>query len=221
MLQKRLPFFLFILLSGALSVSSIAQQKPAAQENSLSSAGHRYFTDAELVTQDGAHVKFYSDLLSGKVVIINAFFSSCTDSCPLMSAKLEALQDRLGDHLGKDVFIESFSVDPGIDRPATLKAYAARFHARPGWLFLTGASTVEKSGETKIDADVTRFALAKLGQKVDKREDHLDLFMIGNEKTGLWTTVRPNISADAMMEVVSCVLQDTKDNKGNCAPGKH
>ena len=43
-----------------------------------------------------------------------------------------------GDHVGKDVFFYSISIDPEHDTPAVLKAYAEKFHAGPGWLFLTG-----------------------------------------------------------------------------------
>ena len=175
-------------------------------EDQLSAAGHKYFTDVHLVTQEGKPVALYSDLLKGKVVVINAFFGSCTDSCPKMAATLEALQSRLGNHLGNDVFLLSFSVDPETDTPANLKAYSERFHARPGWLFLTG------------DKKNVDFALSRLGQKVARREDHLTLFMIGNERTGLWTKVPPSSGADSVMDVISCVLSD---NKGNCIHEKN
>jgi cytochrome oxidase Cu insertion factor (SCO1/SenC/PrrC family) len=172
----------------------------SAKEDALSAAGRKYFTDVKLLTQDGTPVSLYSDLLKGKTVVINAFFGSCTDSCPKMGATLEALQSRLGDHLGKDVFLLSFSVDPENDTPEKLKAWGERFHAQPGWLFLTG--------EPK-NVDV---ALSKLGQKVARREDHNTLFMIGNERTGLWTKILPSAGADSVMSVVSCILSDNKDN---------
>jgi protein SCO1/2 len=183
-----------------LSLILVACLPLLAQEDSLSVAGLKYFTDVRLLTQQGTPVSLYSDLLKGKIVVINAFFGSCTDSCPKMAATLEALQSRLGDHLGKDVYLLSFSVDPETDTPARLAAYAERFHAKPGWLFLTG------------DRKNVDFALSRLGQKVARKEDHLTLFMIGNERTGLWTKILPASGADSVMDVVSCVLSDNKDN---------
>jgi cytochrome oxidase Cu insertion factor (SCO1/SenC/PrrC family) len=174
----------------------LAQQNPSAPEDPLAAAAHSYFTDIQLITQNGDKVVLYSDLLKGKVVVINSFFGTCTGSCPKMSAVLSGLQERLGDHLGKDVFILSFSVDPETDTPAKLKEYAERFRARPGWLFLTG---------TKENVDV---ALSKLGQKVSHKEDHLTLFIVGNEKTGLWKKVAPGSSSDSLKVVVDSVLND-------------
>jgi protein SCO1 len=203
--MPRLPLSILLILMGLSCPLSPAQTR-GAQEDPLSVAGHKYFTDVQLLTQEGKPVSLYSDLLKGKVVLINAFFASCTDSCPKMAATLDTLQFLLGDHLGKDVFLLSLSVDPETDTPANLKAYAERFHARPGWLFLTG------------DKKNVDFALSRLGQKVARREDHLTLFMVGNERTGLWTKVPPASSADSVMNVISCVLSD---NKGNCIREKN
>ena len=185
-----------LLTLGILSAPLFAQQNPAAPEDSSAAAAHNYFTDVQLVTQNGDSVRLYSDLLKAKVVVINAFFGTCTGSCPRMAGVLSGLQERLGDRLGKDVFFLSFSVDPETDTPEKLKAYAERFHAKPGWLFLTGK---------KENMDL---ALAKLGQRVARKEDHLTLFIIGNEKTGLWKKVAPGSTADSLTVVVESVLND-------------
>ncbi|HEY3838003.1 MAG TPA: SCO family protein, partial [Bryobacteraceae bacterium] len=147
-----------------------AQDKPAPP-------AQRYFTDVELIDQTGAKVRLYSDLLKGKVVVINAFFTTCKDSCPVMAGNFAAIQEHFRERMGKDLFLLSFSVDPETDTPAVLGAYARRFHAGPGWSFLTGP---------KPNVDL---ALFKLGQKVDRKEDHLNVFLVGNDKTGLWKKV--------------------------------
>jgi cytochrome oxidase Cu insertion factor (SCO1/SenC/PrrC family) len=102
------------------------------------SPAEKYFSDVELINQDGEKVRFYSDVLKNKVVVINTFFTTCTSICPPMNRNFEKIQEALGDRLGKDVFLVSITVDPGTDTPTRLKEYARRFHARPGWLFLTG-----------------------------------------------------------------------------------
>lgn len=191
---------LLILSLGFLIASntrSTAQDTSGKMEDSLSAAAHQYFTDVQLVTQNGDSVRLYTDLLKAKVVVINAFFGTCTGSCPKMAGVLAGLQDRLGGHLGKDVLFLSFSVDPQTDTPAKLKEYAARFHAKPGWLFLTGS-------KESVD-----FALTKLGQKVSRKEDHLTLFIVGNNKTGLWKKVfAPTSTADSLQAIVDSVLND-------------
>jgi protein SCO1/2 len=139
----------------------------------------------------------YSDLLKDKVVVINPFFGTCTGACPKMSGVLSGLQERLGDHLGKDVFLLSFSVDPETDTPEKLKQYAQQFHAKPGWLFLTGK---------KENVD---FALSKLGQKIARKEDHSIIFIVGNNRTGLWKKVLdPSCTADSLKVIVDSVLND-------------
>jgi len=156
----------------------------------------KYFTDTVLVDQDGREHRFYSDLLQGKVVIINSFFTSCTDSCPVMSATFARIQDWLGDRLGKEAYLISISVDPATDTPRVLKQYAERFKARTGWLFLTG-----KPQNVEL-------VLQKLGQYVDAKEDHMNIFIIGNERTGLWKKAFGLARPDDIIKVVDSVVSD-------------
>ena len=82
-----------------------------------------------------------SDALRGKVVVANFVYTSCRDICPMLSARMRDLQERLRqeDLLGSRVLLLSFTVDPAIDTPAVLRAYGARFHADPdAWRFLSG-----------------------------------------------------------------------------------
>src|SRR6185369_17553032 len=64
--------------------------------------GADYFPDVVLTTQDGAQVHFYEDLVKGKSVAINAIYTSCTDECPLETARMAQVQRLLGDRMGKD-----------------------------------------------------------------------------------------------------------------------
>ena len=160
------------------------------------SPAQKYFTDTLLVDQDGRQLRFYTDLLQGKVVVINSFFSSCTDSCPAMSGTLAKIQDWLADRLGRQVNIISISVDPANDTPPVLKQYARRFRARPGWSFLTG-----KPQDVEL-------VLQKLGQYVDAREDHLNIFIIGNERTGLWKKAFGLARPGDIINVVDSVITD-------------
>ena len=115
-----------------------AAHRAASAPKEEPSAAAKYFTDVTLINQDGQPMRFYSDVLKGKVVVVNAFFTTCTSVCPPMNRNFEKIQNALGDRLGKDVFLVSISVDPTTDTPPRMKEYAQKFHARPGWLFLTG-----------------------------------------------------------------------------------
>jgi len=160
------------------------------------SAAQKYFTDTILVNQDGEKMRFYSDLLKGKTVIIDSFFATCQGSCLPMNRNLEKVQEALGDRLGKDAYIISISVDPTVDTPPALKAYSKKLNARPGWYFLTG---------DKASVD---FVLTKLGQFVDNKQDHLNIFIIGNERTGLWKKAFGLAKSEELVKVVESVIND-------------
>jgi protein SCO1/2 len=77
--------------------------------------------------------------LRGKVLAITFIFASCTDTCPLLTAKMAGLQDRLGADFGPQVYFVSITVDPERDTPEVLKRYAEAHRANAaGWAFLTG-----------------------------------------------------------------------------------
>ncbi len=196
--------WLLLIVSPALAQSpgSQNQEQKGAEvqqksgEGSAKAAAAKYFTEVELINQNGQKVRLYSDLLQGKVVIINSFFATCQGSCLPMSRNLQKVQQALGDRLGKDVHILSISVDPAMDTPPRLKEYAKKLQAGTGWYFLTG----EKQN---ID-----FALTKLGQYVKEREAHLNIFIIGNERTGLWKKAFGLAQSDEIVKVVESVLND-------------
>ena len=93
-----------------------------------------------LIDQLGRPVS--SDELRGKVVVANFIYTKCPDVCPLLSLRMQALQERLRQEklLGSHVHLLSFTTDPARDTPAVLKAYAERHRADPSaWRFLTGS----------------------------------------------------------------------------------
>jgi protein SCO1/2 len=184
--------------TASVAPRSTTEQSPTQQDAKpvAQSGTQTYFTDVVLVNQNGEKMRFYSDLLQGKVVIINSFFATCPGSCLPMERNLEKIQQALGDRVGRDVHIISISVDPTVDTPANLKAYAKKLNAKPGWYFLTGE---------KQNVD---FALKKLGQLVDKKEAHLNIFIIGNERTGLWKKAFGLATSEDLVKVVESVLND-------------
>ena len=127
---------------------------PAAAPPAGDNPARNYFTDVVLLDQDGRERRLYSDLLQGRVVVINAFFTSCNGVCPVLTRNLAKVQEWLGPRLGREAFMLSFSVDPETDTPERCKAFAETYGARAGWSFLTGS-------KQNVEA-----ALRKLGQYV-------------------------------------------------------
>lgn len=81
--------------------------------------------------------KFNVQNLHGKLSVVNFFFSSCKDICPMMHAKISSLVKRL--HGNQMVQFVSITIDPENDNSATLGEYAAKLRADSSrWHFLTG-----------------------------------------------------------------------------------
>ncbi len=175
--------------------------QPKAETKAEPTAEQKYFSDVELVDQDGRKVRFYSDVLKGRTVVINAFFTTCTSVCPPMNRNIEKLQEALGARVGKDVFLVSISVDPLTDTPPRLKEYAQKFHAGPGWTFLTGK---------KENVD---WALYKIGQYVEDKQDHTTVIIIGNEATGLWKKAFGLARPAELLQLVESVADDKGESK--------
>ena len=171
-------------------------QEPAGAQAPTESPAQKYFSDTVLIDQNGERVRFYSDLLKNKTVIIDSFFATCQGSCLPMNQNLARIQDALGDRLGKDVNIISISVDPTVDTPTLLKAYSKKLNARPGWHFLTG------------DKESVDYVLKKLGQFVEDKNDHFNIFIIGNDRTGLWKKAFGLAKSDELVKVVESVIND-------------
>lgn len=91
-----------------------------------------------LTNQDGKSLSLAS--LRGKVAVVTFIYASCTDTCPLLTAKMAGIQKRLGSDFGSRVYFVSVTVDPERDTPEVLGRYARAHGADPGgWAFLTGS----------------------------------------------------------------------------------
>jgi protein SCO1/2 len=157
------------------------KQKSAERDSATSAdvnSGSSRFPNVELITQDEKKVRFYDDLIKGKVVAIELMYTTCKYNCPLETARLVQLQKLLGDRMGKDVFFYSITIEPEIDTPKVLKAYAAKYHIGPGWTFLTGKPADIKLISKKLGLDAL--------PDVNDPDGHTPHLLIGNEATGIW-----------------------------------
>ncbi len=92
----------------------------------------------EFINQDGE--QFTQDAIASRLVVVNFIFTTCPGTCPRQSAAMKTLQDRIekADSSGA-VRLISISVQPEVDTPEVLSAYASEYGANPDiWSFLTG-----------------------------------------------------------------------------------
>jgi protein SCO1/2 len=174
-----------LLLAAGLEAS--AATSPA---NSAESAFAPEVPDVPVQTQDGQSVRFFSDLVRGRVVAINFIFTACTTICPPLGARFGKLQDLLGDRLGTDVHLISVSVDPGNDTPDRLKAWGAQFGARPGWTLVTGR-------KPEIDRLLKAFNASSASPT-----GHTAMVLVGNQKTGSWTRAYGLAPANRLLDAI-------------------
>lgn len=197
-MRKMRSNVLLIAIILLVGFSNSQQSESKAEPIQNEPASQKYFTNTVLMDQDGKEQQFYADLIKDKVVVINAMFATCKDSCPIMGANFARIQKWLGPKLGTDVRLLSISVDPEADTPTVLKQYGRRFDAKPGWYFLTG-----KKGNVEL-------ILRKLGLYVENKQDHLNLFLVGNDRTGLWKKVVGVSSSEKIIDAVKSVLEDSQ-----------
>ena len=146
--------------------------------------------DRPLLTQDGESVRFATDIIGDRIVVIDFVYTTCTTVCPVLSAIFGQVQDRLGERLGRQVSLVSVSVDPGRDTPQRLKAYADRHQARDGWVWLTG-------DKTTVDQ-----VLQELGAYTPDFEDHPSMVLVGDGQAGTWVRFFGFPGPDQLMAAV-------------------
>ncbi|BAN47134.1 SCO family protein [Metapseudomonas resinovorans] len=157
---------------------------PASRPVSSAPWGRDYFPNTALIDQDGNHLRFFDDLIEGKVVAINFIFTSCGDTCPLETARLRQVQKLLGESVGRDIHFYSISIDPLHDTPEVLKAYARKFQVAPGWQFLTG----DYDDITQLRE---KLGLLVPGDDPGNLKQHNLSLVVGNQATGEWMKVSP------------------------------
>ena len=143
--------------------------------------GKQYFPNVPLTTQSGDTVRFFDDLIEGKIVVLNFIYTTCPDTCPLETAQLVKVQEILGDRIGKDIFFYSISIDPENDTPEVLLEYKEQFGAK--WTFLTGRDEDIVSLRKKLGLFIPEIP--------DDSNNHNVNMIIGNQATGRWMKRSP------------------------------
>jgi protein SCO1/2 len=173
---------------------------PETQASARSRIQQQHLPNIPLVTHEGKVVRFYDDLVKDKVVMLNFFYALCGDVCPAVTANLAEVQKLLGDQVGRDIFMYSFTLRPEADDVLAIQYYRETFGAGPGWTFLTGKpDDIEKLrrgiGFTNpipaLDKDTTQ---------------HIGNVRYGNEPLMLWAACPGMAKPPFIAESVSWVL---------------
>ena len=191
------------LLALWCAVSVSAQHQPHGTSTAASEEGIQLsIPDLLLLDQNGREVRFYSELVKGRVVAINFIFTTCTTICPLLGANFGQVQS-LVPGVGKDFHLISVSVDPLTDTPERLRAWAQKSHARPGWTLVTGRK-----------ADVDRL-LKALHSFTPNKQDHTPIVWIGDAARNMWTRANGLASPAQLAEIAQRYLGEP----GRTRPG--
>ena len=194
------------LLALWLTGPEVLAAAPAKPSPIAAASSAPKLADAELIDQDGKSIRFASQAVGDRLVVINFVYTSCGTICPLVSANFKRLQDKLATQTGREVWLISISLDPATDTPARLREYAARYKPRPGWLWLTGTQhNVEQ-------------VLKGLGTTTANFRDHAPLTLVGDARTGRWSRLNTLVGPEQIRSEINALLAARKSRSGYRSP---
>ena len=169
-------------LFSIVGAAGVAGAVAAADRSIRSRPGPRadYFPNTVVYTHEGRKLRFYDDVIKGKVLAINMMYTSCTGICPGNTANLKRVQQELSQHLGREVFMYSLTLRPDVDTPQALREYVERYEIPKGWTFLTGKPA-------EMDAIRRKLGFFNDDPLIDADlNQHTGMLRIGNEKLDRW-----------------------------------
>lgn len=187
---------LFSMLT-ALAVALSVAPAVTAGESDQDQAARNYFTDRTVIDQNGNPLRFYSDVLKDKVVLLNVFFTNCEQGCPLVTQMLIRTRGRLAESIRDDVWFVSVTSDPERDTPEAMKDYARRQGVDESrWLFLTGS---------KQDIDLILKKLKRYNPVVEMHS--MQLLAGTTRERHQWVPLAPGIQPDDIAKVLRSLAE--------------
>jgi protein SCO1/2 len=192
----------------ASAAANAAQSTQAAQQRGQTKsaqARHRIqrlnLPNVPLLTHEGRRVMFYDDLVKGKIVTLNFFYTRCDEICPMVTANLAKVQKLLGADVGTKLSMYSFTLKPEEDDVTAIRNYRELFHAKPGWTFLTGKPADLEKIRKGIGFTYPDPAIDK-----DKTQ-HIGNVRYGNEPLMLWAACPGMANATYLAESITWMLR--------------
>ena len=169
------------------------------------------FPNVPLVTQEGRKVRFYDDLLRGRLVTLNFFYIECEGTCPGVTSTLVQVGGEMAGTLSRELRFLCSSLAPDRDTPERLREYARRYKAGPEMVFLTGRPE---------DIDLVRRSMG-FSHPEDPRRDadrtrHAALLRVGNVPDQWWAECPSSTPADQLVRMLRSL--DSKGGEGAAPP---
>ncbi|HEV7903489.1 MAG TPA: SCO family protein [Pyrinomonadaceae bacterium] len=158
--------------------------------------------EVRVLDQEGRPVRFYADLIKGKVVVVSFIYTTCIATCTAQGKQLARLQRALGEKMGREVFFVVVSTDPATDRPAKLKHWAETFGAKQGWTLITDA-----------DAPFRTLRESFPGVRAG-RDVHEAIVFIGNDARGLWVRADGLRPVEELLSLINALSAPAPDPVG-------
>ena len=166
-------------------------------DTDVDARAREYFTNLEVISQDGQRLRFYDDVLKGKVVAVSFIFTNCQGACPLMTRNLTLVRDMLGGQVGNSIHFVTISLDPVRDTPAAMKAFADKHDAdQEGWLFLTG------------QPENLKHIVSRLGSYTEDLEAHSTVLLAANVRNAHWTKIPPTVPPDGVAQRLRLLIEE-------------
>ena len=183
---------LFMIASAPVAAGNAPEDKAASEAKARD-----YFSNVELVDQNGRSLKFYDEVLKDNIVVISFIFTNCQSACPLMTRNLTMIRDMLREDERRAIQFVSISIDPLRDTPAAMKEFAQKHEAdNGGWLWLTGRP------------DDVNFVTQRLGSYTDDPEAHTTTLLAANVPNAHWTKIEPNIPPNGVVARLRLLVEE-------------
>jgi protein SCO1 len=192
---------LAVSLAASGAAAQTAQTERAAQQ-AAQARNRAHFPNTILQDQNGRRLRFYDDVLRGKVFAINFVYTTCTDVCPLDTAQLRNVQRLLGDRLGRDIFMYTVSVNA--DTPEAMRRFMRTYDVGPGWTFLTASRAEVVALQRSLGLRVT---------DPDDLRAHNTNLVIGNEGTGQFVRRSAYENPQNIVELLTVAMQNHAPNQ--------
>ncbi|MEX0916214.1 MAG: SCO family protein [Wenzhouxiangellaceae bacterium] len=136
-----MPRHALLLLLLALTCAAAFAEPPnrdSVLEASQGAIGKR-LENITLLDRDNKPVAL--DSLAGKPLLISVIYTACSHSCSVATRYLDMAVQRARGALDQDAFnVVTVGFDVPVDRPETMREYAARYSVNdPDWYFLSAA----------------------------------------------------------------------------------
>lgn len=201
--------FLSLAAAAPLAATFLAKSAPAEtpkvwptvnEESARQRLQKLNLPNLSLISHEGKRVLFYDDLVKNKVVTFNFFFANCDETCPLVTANLARVQKLMGNQVGRDIHMYSFTLKPEEDTVEVIRSYRQKFGIGPGWSFFTA-----KPDDMEKLRKAIGFSYPDPAIDADKTQ-HIGNIRYGNEPLMYWSACPGMAKAKWVAETLELMI---------------